>query len=105
MCVATPPTFAPSPLRDAWGLHPPSQVGTRNRPALLRTRQAGTRAPSALLRAAGLPGANHGDDPLQGEAAMGSPPAGYPTARLGVARRLGAVSGLGLCGRISDTLY
>jgi len=36
-------------------------VGTRNRPALLRTRAAGTRAPRALLRAAGLPPANHGD--------------------------------------------
>ncbi len=69
MRVTSLPTFAPSPLRDAWGL-------VDNRPALLRTRQAGTRAPSALLRAAGLPGANHSDDPLQSEAAMGAPPAG-----------------------------
>jgi hypothetical protein len=61
MCVVYLPTFAPSPLRDAWGLHPPSRVGTRYRPSLPRTRRAGTRAPSALLRAAGLPLANHGD--------------------------------------------
>ena len=54
MCVVSLPTFAPSPLRDAWGL-------VENQPALLRTRQAGTRAPWALLRAAGLPLANHGD--------------------------------------------
>ena len=37
MCVESLPTFAPNRLRDAWGLHPPSRVGTRNRPALLRT--------------------------------------------------------------------
>jgi hypothetical protein len=49
MCVVNLPTFAPSPLRDAWGL-------VENRPALLRVV-----APSALLRAAGLPLANHGD--------------------------------------------
>ena len=55
MCVESLPTFAPSPLRDAWGLHPPSRVGTRNRPAVLRTRRAGTRAPVALLRAAVTP--------------------------------------------------
>jgi hypothetical protein len=36
MCVVSLPTFAPRPLRNAWGLHPPSRVGTRNRPALLR---------------------------------------------------------------------
>ncbi len=45
MCVRNLSTFAPSSLRRAWGLHPPSQVGTRNRAALLRTRQAGTCAP------------------------------------------------------------
>ena len=55
MCVVSLPTFDPSPLRDAWGLHPPSRVGTRNRPALLRTRRAGTRAPVALLRAVVTP--------------------------------------------------
>jgi hypothetical protein len=49
MCVVSLPTFAPCPLRDAWGL-------VENRPALLRVV-----APSALLRAAGLPLANHGD--------------------------------------------
>jgi len=49
MCVANLPAFAPSPLRDAWGL-------VENRPALLRVV-----APLALLRAAGLPMANHGD--------------------------------------------
>jgi hypothetical protein len=70
MCVVSLPTFAPSPLRDAWGL-------VENQPALLRTRQAGTRAPWALLRAAGLPLANHGDDPLQGEKRNGYP-AGWP---------------------------
>ncbi len=48
MCVESLPTFAPSPLRDAWGL-------VENRPALLRTRQPGTRAPVALLRAAVTP--------------------------------------------------
>ncbi len=49
MCVASLPTFAPNPLCDAWGL-------VENRPAWLRVV-----ASSALLRAAGLPGANHGD--------------------------------------------
>ena len=43
MCVVSLPTFAPSPLRDAWGL-------VENRPALLRVV-----APSALLRAAVTP--------------------------------------------------
>jgi len=43
MCVANLPTFAPSPLRDAWGL-------VENRPALLRVV-----APSALLRAVVTP--------------------------------------------------
>jgi hypothetical protein len=65
MCVANLPAFAPSPLRDAWGL-------VENRPALLRVV-----APLALLRAAGLPMANHGDDPLQGEKRNGYP-AGWP---------------------------
>jgi hypothetical protein len=43
MCVESLPTFAPSPLRDAWGL-------VENRPALLRVV-----APVALLRAAVTP--------------------------------------------------
>lgn len=49
MCVVSLPTFAPRPLRGAWGL-------VEDRPALVRVV-----APSALLRAAGLPLANHGD--------------------------------------------
>ena len=49
MCAMSPPTFASSPLRDAWGL-------VENWPALLRVV-----APWPLLRAAGLPLANHGD--------------------------------------------
>ncbi len=48
MCVVSPPTFAPVPFHDAWGL-------VENWPALLRTRRAGTRAPGALLRAAVTP--------------------------------------------------
>ena len=43
MSVVSLPTFAPSPLRDAWGL-------VENRPALLRVV-----APVALLRAAVTP--------------------------------------------------
>jgi hypothetical protein len=43
MCIASLLTFAPSPLRDAWGL-------VENRPALLRVV-----APLALLRAAVTP--------------------------------------------------
>ncbi len=43
ICVVSLPTFAPSPLRDAWGL-------VENRPALLRVV-----APVALLRAAVTP--------------------------------------------------
>ena len=50
MCVRNLPTFAPSALRRAWGLHPPSRVGTRNRAALLRVV-----APPALLHAAYWP--------------------------------------------------
>ncbi|HWU40641.1 MAG TPA: hypothetical protein VN203_23590 [Candidatus Acidoferrum sp.] len=43
MYVVNLPTFAPNPLRDAWGL-------VENRPALLRVV-----APSALLRAGVTP--------------------------------------------------
>ncbi len=43
MCVVPLPTFAPNPLRDAWGL-------VENWPALLRVV-----APVALLRAAVTP--------------------------------------------------
>jgi hypothetical protein len=49
MCVVSFPTFAPSPLRDAWGL-------VENRPALLRVV-----APWAVLRAVVTPRARHGD--------------------------------------------
>ncbi len=83
MCVASPPIFAPRPLRDAWGLHPPPRVGTRNRPALLRTRQAGTRAPSALLHAAGLPGANHGVRPIAAPSRNGFPAGRVPNREVG----------------------
>jgi hypothetical protein len=48
-CVRNPPTFAPNTLRGAWGLV------VEDRAALLRTRQAGTRAPPALLRAVECP--------------------------------------------------
>ncbi len=75
MCVRNLSTFAPSSLRRAWGLHPPSQVGTRNWAALLRTRQAGTRGPSALPRG----------------------PPGTRPAGLGVAWHLGAGWELSLC--------
>ena len=34
LCFVSLPTVAASPLCDAWGLHPPSRVGTRNQPAL-----------------------------------------------------------------------
>ena len=63
MCVVSLPTFAPSPRRDAWGL-------VDNRPALLRVV-----APLALLRAAGLPLANHGDRtrPARGPGVLGRP--------------------------------
>jgi hypothetical protein len=49
MCVGNRSAFAPGPLRGTWGL-------VENRPALLRVV-----APQALLRAADLPLANHGD--------------------------------------------
>lgn len=49
MWVVRLPTFAPSPLRDAWGL-------VEDRRALLRVV-----GPSALLRAAGLRFADHED--------------------------------------------
>ena len=82
----------------AWDLHPPSQVGTRDRAALLRTPPL-----SGYPRASNAPPrrlfafANDGDDPLGWERAMGIPPAaGYPTRGLGVVQLVGARWGLSL---------
>jgi hypothetical protein len=105
MCVRNPPAFAPGPLRGAWGLHPPSRVGTRNRAALLRRRRpvSGRVAPWA-----GLPLDSHvirpRRRPIAGRSRNGCP-AGRrgPTQRVGVARRLEADPGLATWGRISDT--
>jgi hypothetical protein len=96
MCVRNPPTFAPSGLRRAWGL-------VENRAALLRTRQAGTRAPPALLRAAYLHSQMTATTHCKGNAQWvpRRPPGTQPTG-LGVARRLGTRWGLSLCWRISD---
>jgi hypothetical protein len=60
MCVRNPLAFVPGPLRGTWGL-------VENRPALLRVV-----APRALLRAVGLPPANHGDRtrPARGPGAL-----------------------------------
>jgi hypothetical protein len=83
MCVQDPPAFAPSPLRGAWGL-------VENRAALLRRRRpvSGRVAPWA-----GLPLDSHVIRPRR------------PNPAAPRVRRLGADRGLGLCGRISDTLH
>jgi hypothetical protein len=81
MCVQNPPTFAPSPLRGAWGL-------VENRAALLRRRRpvSGRVAPWA-----GLALYSHGlrprRRPIAGRSRNGFP-AGRrgPTHRVGVAR-------------------
>jgi hypothetical protein len=84
MCVQNPPTFAPSPLRGAWGL-------VENRAALLRRRRpvSGRVAPWA-----GLALYSHGLRPRR-------PKPAAPRARW----RFGADRGLGSCGRISDTRH
>jgi hypothetical protein len=94
MCVRNPPTFAPNPLRGAWGL-------VENRAALFRRHrpQNGRAAPGTGCPVSLWDAKPPGDDPLQGEAATGARPAA-PRAR-----RLGAARGLRLYGRISDTVH